>query len=345
MLRIIDANLNRLNEGLRLLEDVARFLLNDAALSTKLKSLRHELSEDNLPLRKALLSARDASGDVAALASEDMKREDIPAIVAANARRVTESLRVLEELAKLPDSKLDPSRFKHARFAVYTIERELMGKVLRREKRIHGLYVIIDRETLGDRDEVETCKQAIRGGAKGIQLRDKGSSKREILTSARRLQEVCTQHNVLFSVNDHLDVALGAGVDCLHLGQNDLITSDARRLIPIDMLLGCSTDNIDEALQAEKEGADYVSLGSIYPTKTKKDAVLVGLKQLRKVRQATTLPIVAIGGINADNIREVLKAGANAIAVISAVLGADDMEKATYELSSIVEDQMKEDKT
>ena len=337
MLRIIDANLNRLNEGLRLLEDVARFLLNDAALSTRLKSLRHELSEDIPPMRKALLSARDASGDVAALASEDMKREDIPAIVAANARRVTESLRVLEELAKLPDSKLDPSRFKRARFAVYTIERDLMGKVLRREKRIHGLYVIIDPELLGEKDEVATCQQAIRGGARVIQLRDKKRDKAEVLAAARQLKEACSPSQVPLIINDYTDIAAATDADGVHLGECDLPVVEARRLLPIDKLIGRSTKTVEQAKRAESDGADYIAVGSIYPTTSKEKFTVVGLERLRQIRQAVSLPIVAIGGINAYNITDVIGAGADAVAVISAVLQADDIENAARSLAQRME--------
>ena len=337
MLRIIDANLNRLNEGLRLLEDVARFTLNDAATSAKLKSLRHELSEGVAPMREALLSARDASGDVAAFAEEDMKRDDMPAIVAANARRVTESLRVLEELAKLPDSGLDPERFKRARFAVYTIERELMGKILRREKRIRGLYVIIDPELLGGKDEMKTCQQAIRGGASVIQLRDKKRDKAEVLTSARRFKEACAKSNVPLIINDYLDITIATDADGVHLGDCDLPVAEARRLLPIDKLIGRSTKTVAQAKQAESDGADYIAVGSMYPTTSKEKFTIVGPERLRQIRKAVALPIVAIGGINADNIGDVVAAGADGAAVISAVLTADNVESAARRLAQRME--------
>lgn len=332
MLRIIDANLNRLNEGLRLLEDVARFLLNDAVLSARLKSLRHGLSEGVSPIYAALLSSRDAGGDVAAFADEDMKRDDIPATVAANARRATESLRVLEEIAKLPGSGLDPIGFKRARFAVYDIERELMGKVLRREKRIAGLYVIIDPELLGEKDEVAVCEQAIRGGARVIQLRDKKRDKADVLESGRRLAGTCAMSNVPLIINDYIDVAIAADADGVHLGACDMPVDEARRLLPIDKLIGRSTRTVEQAKQAESDGADYIAVGSMYPTKSKESFTVVGTQRLSQIRQAVSLPIVAIGGIKAENIADVAAAGADAVAVISAVLAADDVEKAAREL-------------
>ncbi len=344
MLRLIDANLNRISEGLRLLEDIARFILNDAALSAALKSLRHELLRQHSSLQKELLSARDSAGDVAAFAEEEMRRTDLPAIITANARRVEESLRVLEEIFKLPTSlnlpelpDLAPEKFKQARFALYELERALTGKMLRVEKRIAGLYVIIDPEALGGRDEREVCRQAIRGGAKAIQLRDKKRSKAEILAAVQKLGEVCAQHDVPFILNDYLDIVLASGADGLHLGQGDLPVSVARRLLPIDKILGCSATTLEEALEAEADGADYIAVGAIYPTPSKAGAIVVGLERLRQIREAISLPVVAIGGIDGENAPAVVEAGADAIAVISAVCGAADVEEAARKLAERME--------
>ena len=337
MLRLIDANFNRLSEGLRLLEDVARFILNDAALSSRLKALRHDLLSDTKSFRTALLTERDSEGDVTAFARESMSRSDISDVVTANARRVTESLRVLEEFAKLPDINLDAMKFKRARFAVYEIERELSGKVSRRGRRIAGLYVIIDRETLGARDEVDACRQSIRGGASVIQLRDKMQGKPALISSAAKLKEACAPSGIPFIMNDDLDIALASGADGLHVGQDDMPIPVARRLLPIDKLLGCSTTTVQEARKAEADGADYIAVGSIFPTKSKTDITLVGLERLREIREAVSLPIVAIGGINAENARAAIDAGADAVAVISAILASGDIEKAARKIAERLE--------
>jgi thiamine-phosphate pyrophosphorylase len=337
MFRLIDANLNRLSEGSRLLEDVARFILNDAALSSRLKALRHDLLSNTKSFQRTLLTERDSEGDVTAFSKESMSRSDVNDVVTANARRVTESLRVLEEFAKLPDIDLDPMKFKRARFEIYEIEKEISSKVARRGKRIAGLYVIIDREALGGKDEVETCRQAIRGGANVIQLRDKQQSKPQMLNSARQIKEACASSAIPFIMNDDLDIALASGADGLHLGQEDLPVQAARRLLPIDKLIGCSTTTEQEALQAEADGADYIAVGSIYPTKSKKSATVVGLERLRKIRDSVSLPIVAIGGINADNARNVIDAGADAVAVISAILESDSVERATHKIAKRLE--------
>jgi thiamine-phosphate pyrophosphorylase len=337
MFRLIDANLNRLSEGLRLLEDVARFILNDAALSSRLKALRHDLLVKTESFQKTLLTARDSEGDVTAFSKESMSRSDVNDVVTANARRVTESLRVLEEFAKLPDIGLDPMKFKRARFAIYEIEKEISGKVSRRGKRIAGLYVIIDRQALGARDEIETCRQAIRGGANIIQLRDKLGNNSRMINSARQLKEACAPSGVPFIMNDCMDIALASGADGLHIGQEDIPVSVARRLLQIDKLIGCSTNTAQEARKAEADGADYIAVGSIYPTQSKKSVTVVGLERLREIREAVSLPIVAIGGINADNARAVIDAGADAIAVISAILASDDIERATHKITESLE--------
>jgi len=336
MLRLIDANLNRALEGLRLLEDVARFLLNDAEISEQLKALRHELGADDPKLRARLLAARDSTADVGAFAEVpgEVKREDIIAIVTANAKRVEESLRVLEEFAKLPDIALNGGRFKQARFAVYEVERKLVSRLLRHHKRAAGLYVIIDPEALEGRKEGEVAHQAIEGGARAIQLRDKHRSKREIMNVAVELRQLCSCLDVLFIVNDHLDIALVSDADGLHLGQSDLPIAAARRLLPIDRILGCSTSTVEEALQAQTDGADYIAVGSIYPTPSKADSKVVGLDTLRRVKQAVSIPIVAIGGINEENAAEVIEAGADSIAAISAVLGTEDVKEAAMRLTT-----------
>jgi len=340
-LRIIDANLNRIGEGLRILEDLARFLLNDTALTQQLKTMRHELRQDDWLSHQQLLQSRNSEGDVGIdleVPGEEKHRE-LPVTVVANAKRVQESLRSLEEMAKTPGTKLDSEKFKQARFNLYTIEQKLLSRLLRQDKikQLPGLYVIIDTQTLNKRNPVEIANQAIYGGAKTIQLRDKILSKKDLLPVAQELKNLCAEHDVLFIVNDYLDLALATDADGLHLGQNDLPIKEARKLIPMDKILGCSTTTVDQATIAESDGADYVAVGSIYPTSSKETITVVGLEILSQIRQAVNLPIVAIGGISKDNVSEVLSAGADSVAVISAVLRAGDAEEASRQLVAKIE--------
>jgi thiamine-phosphate pyrophosphorylase len=334
--RIIDANLNRAGEGLHLLEELARLMLNDAELARRLKTMRHEIVRGDLAFNKALIQSRDAAGDVGAdIEVPGEGSRELPIIVVANSRRVQEALRILEELARAPDTipKLEPNKFKKARFELYTLEQELLSRLLRRDKagRLTGLYAIIDSQKLGGRSHLEVVGQLIRGGASAIQLRHKLDG-REELAIAKKLRELCTENNVLFIVNDHLDIALAAGADGLHLGQEDLPVREARRLLPIDMIVGVSVTTVRQAREAEAAGADYIAVGSMYPTSSKETAVVVGPARLRGVRGAVGLPLVAIGGISKDNAGEVAAAGADAAAVIGAIMQAGSIEKASRQL-------------
>jgi thiamine-phosphate pyrophosphorylase len=345
-LRIIDANLNRIGEGLRVLEEFARLSLNDAGLTGRLKNLRHEMVHVDKQLQQQLLLARDAAGDVGAdmEAPGQEKPRDATGTIVANARRVQESLRVMEELAREAGSGLKTESYRKARFALYTIEKELLAGMLRRDKleRLKGLYVIIDAAFLKGRNVNDATMQAIRGGARIIQYRDKEHGIREILAAAGELKEICSQHDVLFIVNDSLEVALAVDADGLHVGRDDLPVATARRLLPIDKVLGASARTIDEAKKAQSEGADYLGVGAMYATSTKAAAEVVGPGRIKEIKNALDIPVVAIGGINESNLSAVMKAGADAAAVISAVMGVTDVEKAVRRLTEIIKGEERE---
>jgi len=345
---MIDANLNRCSEGLRVLEDVARFLLNDAELCQRLRTLRHDLARETESLSIGLLSQRDSEHDVgnpyripAGKKEINMKTTSLQGLldlVTANAKRVEESLRVVEELAKLPEISpmLNSASFEQARFALYTLERDLISRISRRDKieRISGLYVILDRQFLAGRNELDIVGQIIEGGARVIQLRDKQSKKGELLLIAQKLNELCSQADVLFIINDYLDLAMAVDADGLHIGQEDLPLPVVRRELSIDKIVGCSVTTLVQATKAQNEGADYIAVGSIFPTTTKKEATVVGVDILKELKRVVSTPLVAIGGINQNNVGEVVAAGADAVAVISAVLGEKDVRGAVQKLIS-----------
>jgi len=338
-LRIIDANINRLGEGLRVLEEFARLTLNNTALTQQLKNMRHKLVNIGENLQKQLLQSRNAGEDVGSnmdVADEDKSR-DVSSTIIANARRVQESLRVMEEMSKTPELGLDSEEYRKSRFELYTIEKVLLSGVLRKEKiqKLAGLYVVIDTEWLKGRSHIKIAEQAIRGGAKIIQLRCKERNTREFLSIAGDLKNICAEKEVLFIINDSMEVALAVGADGLHVGQEDLPTATARKMMPIDMILGCSVSNVAEAAAALADGADYLGVGAIFSTATKESARAVGIERIKEIKKAVNLPIVAIGGINEDNLKDVIKAGADAAAVISAIMGAADIEAATRQLVNI----------
>jgi thiamine-phosphate pyrophosphorylase len=343
LLRMIDANLNRSSEGLRVLEDVARFLLNDVGLSQRLRTLRHDLAKETKSLSLGLLSQRDSVHDVGRpnsknreLTMETTSLQGLLDLVTANAKRVEESLRVVEELAKLPEisSTLNSASFEQMRFALYTLERDLISRISRRDKveRMLGLYVILDRQFVVGRDELDIAGQIIEGGARVIQLRDKQSKKGELLLVARKLKELCSQADVIFIINDYLDLAIAVDADGLHVGQEDLPLPIIRRELPIDKLVGCSVTTLSQAKNAQAEGADYIAVGSIFPTATKEGVTVVGVDMLKELKQTVSTPLVAIGGINQNNIGEVVSAGADAVAVISAALSEKDVKEAVQKL-------------
>jgi thiamine-phosphate pyrophosphorylase len=245
---------------------------------------------------------------------------------------------VLEEFSRVSGTPLSgkAGSFERARFEIYDLEQQLLGRLYRLDKaaRLKGLYLVLDTAALKERDEVKVAAAAIRGGTSVIQLRDKRRSKSELLAVARKLRNMCNGKGVLFIVNDHLDIALAVNADGIHLGQDDLPPAEARRILPIGMLIGCSTHSVAEAVRAQASGADYVAMGSIYPTTSKEKYKLVGLETLRRTRSKVSVPLIAIGGINHTNVQGVTEAGADGVAVISAVLGANDVEEAARKIAA-----------
>lgn len=203
-----------------------------------------------------------------------------------------------------------------------------------RAQAIRGLYVIIDPDACRGRDAVDVARLALEGGASMLQWRDKRREKGDQLSQAAAIRDLCAQHSAIFIVNDHIDLALAIGADGAHLGQHDLPVEVARRIVPEDFVLGVSTNNADEARAAEANGASYVAVGAIFPTASKEPerTRVASPERLREVKSAVRVPVVAIGGINASNIAQVIEVGADAAAVIGAVCGADDPQSAAAEL-------------
>ena len=187
----------------------------------------------------------------------------------------------------------------------------------------YSLYLVTDRTLSLGRSTVEVVRAAIRGGVSCVQLREKGCSTREFMDEARLLKALLAGTGVPLFINDRLDVALAVGADGVHLGQNDLAIADARRLVGNRMIIGISAESVADAVRAEAEGADYIGASPVFTTPTKTDtAPPLGLAGLRAIRRAVQLPLVAIGGINADNAAQVLRAGADGLAVVSAIVSA-----------------------
>jgi thiamine-phosphate pyrophosphorylase len=200
-----------------------------------------------------------------------------------------------------------------------------------------SLYVITDGRIGRRRPTDEIVAAAIRGGATAIQLREKGWPARDLMATGRRLLSITRPSGVVLIVNDRVDVALAIDADGVHVGQDDIPVPVARRLLGPDKIVGTSAGTVEEARQAELDGADYVGVGSIFTTASKPDAGdAIGPDALRRIREAIHIPIVAIGGLNASNAAEAIGAGAQGVAVISSVVGADDVASAARMLAEVV---------
>ncbi|ERN54830.1 thiamine phosphate synthase [Alkalihalophilus marmarensis] len=189
------------------------------------------------------------------------------------------------------------------------------------------LYAITGEEFHQGRDLIEVMEEAILGGVDIIQLRDKKSKKIDVLKKAQALRELTKKHDVTFIVNDHIDVALAVDADGIHVGQDDLPLTEARKVMGPDKIIGISTHKIEEARAAEAGGADYIGVGPIFETKSKEDVVdPVTTQYIQQVANEITIPFVAIGGIKLHNVDQVLAAGATRVCMISEIVGADDVK-------------------
>ena len=188
------------------------------------------------------------------------------------------------------------------------------------------LYAVLDAQRLGDRNPAPVCRELLAAGVRLFQYRDKAGSPRQVLDQLRVLVPMIRAQRGWLIVNDRADLALVAGADGVHLGQDDLPVGLARRVLKPGQWAGCSTHNLEQLREADREAADYLAFGPVFPTATKAapDPV-VGLDGLRRARQATSKPLVAIGGITLQNVRQAIESGADSVAVISALLDGEDI--------------------
>lgn len=313
ILRILDANLNRAREALRVLEDLARFQRDDAALATSLKDARHRLDREARPLARELLAARDSAADVG-------KDGDLPvegprplgAVASANLKRAQEALRSIEEVAKGRHPGL--SRTAHAlRYRLYGIEKGMADP--RRLLRAARLYVLLD-PSVTRRPLARVAREAVAGGAEMVQLRQKPRPDPGL---AREIRSAVPE--ALFVVNDDAAVALASGADGVHVGRGDLSIREARALGV--GIVGATTHSLEEARRAAREGADYVSVGPMFRTPLKPDLEPRGFEYLAAVKRMG-VPWFCIGGITRSTARPEM----GRAAVCAGVIAEKDVEGA-----------------
>ena len=201
----------------------------------------------------------------------------------------------------------------------------------------YSVYLVTDRSLAAGRTTLDIVAAAIRGGVSCVQLREKDCGAREFIAEAMAVRPLLAQHGVPLIINDRVDVALAVKAGGVHLGQKDMPCRLARELLPKGMIIGISAESLEDAMAAEKDGADYIGVSPIYATPTKTDtAAPLGLENLRRIRARVKLPLVGIGGLNAGNAAEVIRHGADGVAVVSAIVAAPDPAAAARDLAEIV---------
>ncbi len=321
--RIIDANFNRAREALRVMEEYCRFALNCEPLSGRTKQLRHELCAAIARLETSkLLAGRDTLGDVGVgqRVENQLQRVTLADAFTAGAKRLTEALRALSETIQT-ESPETAAIVERLRYDAYTLEKDivLFAEPAEKFKRVR-LYVMITSSLPAE--VLFLTSQCATSGADCIQLRAKNIPDDQFFALATEFVEMCKEMGVVSIINDRADIAITAGADGVHLGQNDLPIEQVRRLQLTPLIIGRSTHNPKELKRATDSLASYVSLGPVFATPTKPQIEIAGLDYVRQGLQQladTGLGHVAIGGITAGNVEQVLQAGAQCVAVCSSV--------------------------
>ena len=326
--RIIDANFNRAREAARSIEDFCRFALNSDALTKRLKQLRHELSACVGELDAAcLISSRDTLSDVGVGQKVDnqLSRGDLFDCCTAACKRLSEALRVLAEVLRIQSPQASET-VERLRYTAYTLEKDifLQSNTVEKYKGVR-LYVVISSSLPAE--VITMTGKCVAGGADCLQLRAKNIDDDTLFALAAVFVKICKDAGIVSIINDRTDIAVAAGADGVHLGQNDLPVGRARELGTVPLIVGKSTHAFEELRAACQERPTYAALGPVFKTTTKPDVPAVGLDYVRQAVHMLSqegLGHVAIGGITADNINRVLEAGATSIAVCSAVTRAGD---------------------
>ena len=320
--QIIDANLDRAREGLRVLEDWARFGLGNEDFVIRIKNFRQILGKNHLEIYK--LSRNHIEDQCKGLSHiEQTQRKSPSKIISTNSARIQEALRVIEEFSRDHNNKLSKIA-SEIRYEIYTLEIELLNFNARKRAELiiseNNLYSITEhRENL-----LEIIEKILLGGVKIIQHRFKKGNDKEHLKEAKEIKDLCKKYNSLFIVNDRIDIALACNADGVHLGQDDIDIITARKLLDSSKIIGVSANNSTDINNALKNGCDYIGIGPVFHTSTKKNKESLGLEKIKTLTKDLTIPWFAIGGINKSNISFLKNYGIRKVAVISGLLNSED---------------------
>ena len=327
--RLIDANANRAREGLRVMEDVARFVLDDSRSLEQLKGIRHALTSALRaidPKSDRLVGSRDVQADAGTSlhGSNEYERNGLPELIAANAKRAQESLRAIEEACKALDGAGDTVKsVEQARYRAYECEQRLVRTANARTVARWPLCVIVTRSLCTHMDWQDVIRASAEGGATCFQLREKGLSSRELTSVASEFVDLCNQLGVCSIINDRADIALLAGADGVHVGLDDPPIAQLMDTFGDKLIVGASAPSVAHAHEAIAARAHYLGVGAMFETSTKEKTEIAGPALLREVLAMDGCPhVLAIGGISAGNIDAVMEAGGAGVAVSSAICGS-----------------------
>lgn len=324
IIRILDANVNRACEGVRVIEDLVRFHFQKEELTENLRKLRHFLRVSYKDLDREFILARDSDEDIGreiTKTSDLDKKSDLEQICNANFKRITEALRSIEEYSKIIGKYPLSKEIEAKRYDVYMIEKEVLS--LFKKTLPQGLYGITGEKFANGRSNIDCVKAMVEAGIKVIQYREKDKNIRKKLLEAKEIRKITREAGVCFIVNDHIDIALAVDADGVHIGQEDMPVVEVRKLVG-NKIIGLSTHSVEDAKNAIKQGVDYIGVGPIFPTTTK-DREAVGLEYLKWVSENIDIPYVAIGGIKEENLDKILEYKAKHIALVSDIVGAEDI--------------------
>jgi thiamine-phosphate pyrophosphorylase len=338
ILRILDANLNRVAEALRVAEEACRFHWNLPGFAAELKEMRHRALAavcKGGEFRKDRFAFRDIEGDVGRATPSPSGSGDAADMAFRNLERAKEAVRTLEEASRI-ESPQAAAELQEIRYHLYALEKGLgsLPPGGGAQQRLASARVyFLATQALSPRPLEAAVEEAVRAGVDIVQMREKDLPDRELLRLGRVLREITARQGALFIVNDRPDIALLVHADGVHLGQEDLPLSEVRTLVGSTVLIGVSTHSLAQARAAERQGADYIGVGPLFPTRTKHAGPLLGPEGLEEVLPQVKVPAFAIGGINTKNVSVVTEKGGCRIAVSSAILGASD---ATVTVRSLV---------
>lgn len=334
LFRIIDANVNRAYEGLRALEDMARYDYNSKSVAEGLRILKGNIRNSILEYRSDCLSQRGSVHDIMLSASQGHdagRKKSALQLLKENFKRVQEALQSIEDTLKLVDRYELSKVYEGYRFTAYNLEKEFYGlyfRTFKKEKLDTDLYCLTAEEYSLGRSNIEVVKAMLSAGIKIIQYREKEKKMLYKYKECVKIRELTYDAGATFIVNDDLDLAMMVGADGVHIGQDDLPLEKVRELVGEEMIIGVSTHSPQQAQDAIAKGADYIGVGPIFSTKTKKDVCApVGFEYLDYAVNNVNIPFVAIGGIKEHNITEIKARGAKMIAMVTEIVGAENIEK------------------